>query len=133
DPHAGGRIEPKQAPVVAHPAVRAKPGSAATLLIDRSNRRGSYMRRSPPALVRRRRGNRACATRRAARRRRVGCPAVRAATIREQQIVIEEHPDPVPGLAGVLVRVRAAGLNGGDMMQLRGLSPAPPGSPADIP
>jgi putative PIG3 family NAD(P)H quinone oxidoreductase len=58
---------------------------------------------------------------------------VRAATIREQQIVIEEHPDPVPGLGEVLVRVRAAGLNGGDMMQLRGLYPAPPGSPADIP
>jgi len=33
----------------------------------------------------------------------------------------------------VLVRVRAAGLNGGDMMQLRGLYPAPPGYPQDIP
>jgi putative PIG3 family NAD(P)H quinone oxidoreductase len=58
---------------------------------------------------------------------------VRAATIREGKILIEEHPDPIPGSGEVLVRVRAAGLNGADMMQLRGLYPAPPGSPADIP
>ena len=31
------------------------------------------------------------------------------------------------------MRVRAAGLNGADMMQRRGLYPAPPGSPPDIP
>jgi putative PIG3 family NAD(P)H quinone oxidoreductase len=58
---------------------------------------------------------------------------MRAATIREQEIVIEEHPDPAPGAGEVLVRVRAAGLNGADMMQRRGLYPAPPGSPRDIP
>jgi NADPH:quinone reductase len=58
---------------------------------------------------------------------------MRAATIREQEIAIEEHPDPVPGTGEVLVRVRAAGLNGADMMQRRGLYPAPPGSPQDIP
>jgi NADPH2:quinone reductase len=58
---------------------------------------------------------------------------VRAATIRENEIVIEEHPDPVPGTGEVLVRVHAAGLNGADMMQRRGLYPAPPGSPQDIP
>jgi NADPH2:quinone reductase len=58
---------------------------------------------------------------------------MRAATIRDKQIVIEEHPDPTPGSEEVLVRVRAAGLNGGDMMQLRGLYPAPPGYPQDIP
>jgi NADPH2:quinone reductase len=58
---------------------------------------------------------------------------MRAVTIREQEIVIEEHPDPVPGVGEVLVRVRAAGLNGGDMMQRRGFYPAPPGSPQDIP
>ena len=50
-----------------------------------------------------------------------------------QQIVIEEHPDPVPAAGEVLVRVHAAGLNGADMMQRRGLYPAPPGSPQDIP
>jgi NADPH:quinone reductase len=58
---------------------------------------------------------------------------MRAATIREQEIVIEQHPDPTPGAGEVLVRVRAAGLNGADMMQRRGLYPAPPGSPQDIP
>jgi putative PIG3 family NAD(P)H quinone oxidoreductase len=58
---------------------------------------------------------------------------MRAATIRDQEIVIEEHPDPGPGEGEVLVRVRAAGLNGADMMQRRGLYPAPPGSPQDIP
>jgi NADPH:quinone reductase len=58
---------------------------------------------------------------------------MRAATIRDKQIVIEEHPDPTPGSGEVLVRVHAAGLNGGDMMQLRGLYPAPPGYPQDIP
>jgi NADPH2:quinone reductase len=58
---------------------------------------------------------------------------MRAVTIREGEITIEEHPDPVPGAGEVLVRVRAAGLNGADMMQRRGLYPAPPGSPQDIP
>jgi NADPH:quinone reductase len=58
---------------------------------------------------------------------------MRAATIREGEIVIEEHPDPVPGSGEALVRVHGAGLNGADMMQRRGLYPAPPGSPQDIP
>ncbi|HEX5309334.1 MAG TPA: zinc-binding dehydrogenase [Solirubrobacteraceae bacterium] len=58
---------------------------------------------------------------------------MRAATIRDQQVLIEEHPDPIPGAGEVLVRVRAAGINGADMMQRRGLYPAPLGSPADIP
>jgi putative PIG3 family NAD(P)H quinone oxidoreductase len=58
---------------------------------------------------------------------------MRAATIRDKEIAIEEHPDPAPGTGEVLVRVRAAGLNGADMMQRRGLYPAPPGSPQDIP
>ena len=58
---------------------------------------------------------------------------MRAATIREGQIVVEEHPDPEPHGGEVLVRVQAAGLNGADMMQRRGLYPAPPGSPQDIP
>jgi NADPH:quinone reductase len=58
---------------------------------------------------------------------------MRAVTIREQEIVLEEHPDPAPGVGEVLVGVRAAGLNGADMMQRRGVYPAPPGSPRDIP
>jgi NADPH2:quinone reductase len=58
---------------------------------------------------------------------------MRAVTIRDKQLTVEDHPDPVPGAGEVLVRVRAAGLNGADMMQRRGLYPAPPGSPAEIP
>ena len=58
---------------------------------------------------------------------------MRAATIRDGQIRIEEHPDPEPGVGEVLVGVRAAGLNGADIHQLGGRYPAPPGSPQDIP
>jgi putative PIG3 family NAD(P)H quinone oxidoreductase len=58
---------------------------------------------------------------------------MRAATVRDGDIVIEEHPDPEPGAGEVLVRVRAAGLNGADMLQRRGRYPAPPGAPQDIP
>ena len=46
---------------------------------------------------------------------------------------MEERPDPQPGKGELLVRVRAAGLNGADMLQRRGAYPAPPGSPPDIP
>src|SRR3954467_1286 len=56
-----------------------------------------------------------------------------AATIRDGELVVEEHPDPEPHRGEVLVRVRAAGLNGADMHQLAGGYPAPPGSPPDIP
>jgi putative PIG3 family NAD(P)H quinone oxidoreductase len=58
---------------------------------------------------------------------------MQAVTIRDGELTVEEHPDPAPGTGEVLVRVRAAGLNGADMMQRRGLYPAPPGSPQDIP
>jgi NADPH2:quinone reductase len=58
---------------------------------------------------------------------------MRAVTIREGAIAIEEHPDPAPGAGELLVRVRAAGLNGADMMQRAGRYPAPPGAPQEIP
>ena len=58
---------------------------------------------------------------------------MRAATIRDGEVLVAEHPDPEPGAGEVLVRVRAAGLNGADMLQKRGAYPAPPGSPPDIP
>jgi putative PIG3 family NAD(P)H quinone oxidoreductase len=58
---------------------------------------------------------------------------MRAATVRDEQIVVAEHPDPVPGPGEVLVRVRAAGLNGADLLQKSGRYPAPPGHPQDIP
>ena len=58
---------------------------------------------------------------------------MRAATIRDGKLVVAEHPDPQPGAGEVLVRVRAAGINGADIHQLAGRYPAPPGSPQDIP
>jgi NADPH2:quinone reductase len=58
---------------------------------------------------------------------------MRAVTIRDGAITVQEHPDPRPGKGELLVRVHAAGLNGADMLQLRGVYPAPPGAPADIP
>jgi NADPH2:quinone reductase len=58
---------------------------------------------------------------------------MRAATVRDGEIVVEDHPDPTPGHGEVLIGVRAAALNGADMMQKRGLYPAPAGWPQDIP
>lgn len=58
---------------------------------------------------------------------------MRAVTIKDGDIEIAEHPDPKPGKKGVLVAVKAAGINGADLLQQRGLYPAPPGSPQDIP
>ena len=58
---------------------------------------------------------------------------MQAVTIRDGELSVQEHPDPVPGVGEVLVRVRGAGLNGADMHQRLGRYPAPPGSPKDIP
>lgn len=58
---------------------------------------------------------------------------MRAATIRDGDVLVEEHPDPEPGPGELLVAVRGAGLNGADVLQRKGRYPAPPGSPPDIP
>jgi NADPH:quinone reductase len=58
---------------------------------------------------------------------------MRAATIADGELRIQEHPDPVPGTGELLVSVRAAGVNGGDLHQLAGRYPAPPGWSQDIP
>ena len=58
---------------------------------------------------------------------------MRAVTVRDGEVVVAEHPDPEPGAGQVLVRVRAAGLNGADILQRAGRYPAPPGAPPDIP
>jgi NADPH:quinone reductase len=58
---------------------------------------------------------------------------MRATTIENGKISVKEHPDPRPQAGELLVRVRAAGLNGPDMVQLAGHYPAPPGAPPDIP
>jgi NADPH2:quinone reductase len=58
---------------------------------------------------------------------------VQAVVVDNGDLRLEERPDPVPGDTEVLVAVHAAGLNGADVLQRRGLYPAPPGAPADIP
>ena len=57
---------------------------------------------------------------------------MRAVTISDGEVVIADRPDPVAGVGQVLVRITAAGLNGADMMQRRGLYPPPPGV-TDVP
>ena len=46
---------------------------------------------------------------------------------------IRDVPTPEPRGDHVRVRVRACGLNRADLLQCKGVYPAPPGSPADIP
>ena len=58
---------------------------------------------------------------------------MKAAVIVDGRLEIQERPDPVPGEGEVLVHVRAAGINGADLMQRRGGYPAPAGVPPDIP
>jgi NADPH:quinone reductase-like Zn-dependent oxidoreductase len=53
--------------------------------------------------------------------------------IEDGELVVEERPEPVPGPGEVLVAVRAAGVNAADLLQRRGLYPAPAGAPADVP
>jgi putative PIG3 family NAD(P)H quinone oxidoreductase len=48
------------------------------------------------------------------------------------RLLVAERPDPEPGQGELLVRVTAAGINGADLAQARGVYPAPPGSPPDI-
>jgi NADPH2:quinone reductase len=56
-----------------------------------------------------------------------------AVVIRDGRLYWEERDDPVCGDTELLVAVRAAGLNGADMVQRMGAYPAPPGWPQDIP
>jgi NADPH:quinone reductase-like Zn-dependent oxidoreductase len=58
---------------------------------------------------------------------------VQAVVIDDGTLRWAERPDPAPGDTELLVDVRAAGLNGADLLQRRGHYPAPPGVPADIP
>jgi NADPH2:quinone reductase len=58
---------------------------------------------------------------------------VRAATIVNGRIEVRDHPEPEPGYEQILVRVKAAGLNGADLMQRAGRYPPPPGFAEDMP
>ncbi|MHB8311806.1 MAG: zinc-binding dehydrogenase [Candidatus Dormibacteria bacterium] len=58
---------------------------------------------------------------------------MRAVTIVDGALRWQQHPDPVPGDSELLIRVRAAGINAADLLQLRGGYPPPPGIAPDIP
>ena len=46
---------------------------------------------------------------------------MQAVTVSDGDVVVQEHADPEPGAGEVLVAVKAAGLNGADMLQRKGL------------
>lgn len=56
-----------------------------------------------------------------------------AVVINEGQLTWQSRDDPAPGDTEVLVAVKAAGINGADLIQRAGHYPAPAGSPPDIP
>ncbi len=58
---------------------------------------------------------------------------MKALSINDGTLSIVERATPLPEAGKVLVAVAGAGLNGADMMQRRGLYPAPPGWPEDVP
>ena len=57
---------------------------------------------------------------------------MRAATIVDGRIEIADRPDPLPDDGELLIRVRAAGINGADLAQRAGRYPPPPGA-TDVP
>ena len=58
---------------------------------------------------------------------------MRALTIVNKSLTVEDRPTPEPGPLDVVVEVHAAGLNAADLMQRDGFYPAPPGGPVDVP
>jgi NADPH:quinone reductase len=50
-----------------------------------------------------------------------------------ETLALESAPEPVPGPSELRVRVRAAGLNRADLLQIRGHYPPPPDVPQDVP
>lgn len=57
---------------------------------------------------------------------------MRAAIYRDNAVLLEERPTPVPRVGEILVRVHASALNRADLLQRKGRYPAPAGWPADI-
>lgn len=58
---------------------------------------------------------------------------MRALTIDNGALEVRERPTPTPQASDVLVEVHAAGVNAADLLQRRGLYPAPEGWPSDVP
>jgi putative PIG3 family NAD(P)H quinone oxidoreductase len=63
--------------------------------------------------------------------------AMRVVSIRqpgdESVLGVVERPTPDPSRSEIRVRVHYAGVNRADLLQRRGLYPAPPGAPTDVP
>lgn len=58
---------------------------------------------------------------------------MRALTIVQKSLEVQERPVPEPAPFDVVVKVHAAGINAADLMQRDGFYPAPPGWPVDVP
>jgi NADPH:quinone reductase-like Zn-dependent oxidoreductase len=60
---------------------------------------------------------------------------MRVAEIKDKAVGPGTREDPVPGLGQALIRVRGAGVNGADPVQVTGFYPPPPeaGVPGDVP
>lgn len=58
---------------------------------------------------------------------------MRAVVLSNGSLNLREVPTPEPGPGQVRVRIRACGVNRADLLQVRGMYPAPPDSPPDIP
>ena len=58
---------------------------------------------------------------------------MRAVVISSGRLLVEDRPDPVPASGELLVRVRAAGVNGADLLQRKGRYPPPTGIAPDMP
>ena len=58
---------------------------------------------------------------------------MRAAVIRENALVLEDRPEPVPGTGEARVRVHATAVNRADLLQVMGMYPAPKDAVQDVP
>ncbi len=58
---------------------------------------------------------------------------MKALTLCEGRLEVVQRDDPLPGPGEVVVGVRACGINAADLLQRRGLYPAPPGWTPDVP
>src|SRR5256886_8978597 len=59
--------------------------------------------------------------------------SMRAIVLHDDELRLEERPDPVPRSSEVVVAAPYAALNPADLAQRAGRYPAPPGAPKDVP
>ncbi len=58
---------------------------------------------------------------------------MKAVTFDNNEVVVKSVPDPILSAGELLVSVKAAGINGADLLQMKGFYPAPAGSRQDVP